>query len=74
MSKWDLTGFYPSVYIHNQLPVIKPSASAARCDMIDYFSEIHLNLSRSRLVAVAKLYTQRMTAPKQITCLPRYDF
>ena len=44
MSKWDLIGFYPIVYIRNQLPVIKPSASTAICDMIGYFREIHLNL------------------------------
>ena len=30
-----------SIYIHNHLPVIKPSASAAICDMIGYFCEIH---------------------------------
>ena len=40
MSKWDLTGFYPGIYIRNQLPVIKPPASAAKCDMIGYFCEI----------------------------------
>ena len=45
MSKWDLTGFYPSVYIRNQLPVIKLSASATIRDMIGYFHEIYLNFS-----------------------------
>ena len=51
MSKWDLTGFYPSV------PVIKPSASVAICDMIGYFREVHLNLCSS-VVEVAKCYAQ----------------
>ena len=37
MSKWDLTGFYPGLYIHNQLHVIKPSASVTIHDMIGYF-------------------------------------
>ena len=69
----DLTGFYPSVYMHNQLPVIKPSASAARCDMIGYFRGIHLNLFCSNLVEVAKCYTQQTMVPKQLTRLPRYD-
>ena len=54
MSKWDLTGFYPSVYICNQLPVMKPSASTAICDMIGYFREVHLNLLSSSVVEVAK--------------------
>ena len=30
--------------VHNQLPVIKPSASATTCDVIGYFREIDLNL------------------------------
>ena len=30
--------------IRNQLPVIKPSASATRCDLIGYFCETDLNL------------------------------
>ena len=47
MSEWDLTGFYPSVYIyiHNHLPVIKSSASATIRDMIGYFCEIHLHVN-----------------------------
>ena len=55
VSKWDLTA---SVYIRYQLPVIKPSASGATCDMIGYFRELHLNLSGSSLVEVAKHYAQ----------------
>ena len=30
--------------VHNQLPVIKPSASATICVVIGYFREIDLNL------------------------------
>ena len=62
------------IYICNQLPVIKQSASAARCDTIGYFREIHLNLFRSSLVEVAKRYAQWITVLKQLTHLPQYDF
>ena len=71
MISHEQMGFNSSVYIRNQLPVIKPSVSAARFDMIGYFREIHLNLFHSSLVEVAKRYAQQMTVPKHAR-LPRY--
>ena len=67
--KWyhTVNGFYPSVYICNQLPVIKPSASAAMSNMIGYFCEIHLWIFC--LVKVAKYHAQD-DGTKQLTHLP----
>ena len=59
-----VNGFYPSAYICNQLPVIKPLASAAVHDIIGDFHEIHLNL----------LLQRKMTVPKQLTRLLSYDY
>ena len=45
--------------VHDQLPVIKPSASATIRDVIGYFCEIDLTLAGSSLVVVvANGYTQ----------------
>ena len=44
MSRRDLTGFYPSITIHNWFSVIKPLVSANICDMIHYFCAVDLKL------------------------------
>ena len=53
MSSRDLTS---QRTIHNQLPVVKMSASASIQDVIGYFCETGLNFCHSSLVVVVKCY------------------
>ena len=47
----------PMYIIHNQLPVIKLSASENICSVIGYFHEIDLTISHSSLIVVVTSYT-----------------